>query len=240
MKRIYAQRKQVVRPSVPETKYFDTSVSDTVVATASDWSGTEVPCDQRINANGTTITAYTDSALIPSACGTGYGEIIGSRYQLKKMRVKGFIKPAALQDQANAPQAAVTRIILVQDVNPNGSQAQGETIFTDFGSDAQNVHSYLNMGSTAGKFRILKDVRLVSQPAVAATDGASTNSNSGTGDLFSFTWTPKKPIQVTLKGPNSATPQISQLQNCNIFLLALTENGASVLLSFCARAYFCE
>jgi len=52
----------------PETKYFDTVFSQTV-ASAQDWTGTEVPCVNYIQSDGTTVGAYTDSALIPSAIG---------------------------------------------------------------------------------------------------------------------------------------------------------------------------
>ncbi len=225
----------------PETKYFDTAVEAHVIGTAGDWSGTEVPCDTKLNSNGTTVGAYTSSSLIPSATGTGYGEVIANRYLLKKLRIKGAVVGQINQDQADVATGKVVRLVLVMDTNCDGAQAQGENIFTDFGTDQVNVHSFLNMGSTAGKFRILKDIRLMLNPAAFVNDHAtnsSTNSNVNEGELFHMVWTPKKPLAVTLKGPLSTTAQTSQLQNINIFMLALTEENATV--SFCCRAYFCE
>ncbi len=223
----------------PETKYFDTAVDGHTIATANDWTGTEVPCDQRINEDGATITAYTASTLNPSAIGTGYGQVIGTKYNIKKMRIKGVLKVQAVADQADVPTSAVVRVVLVQDINAAGTQAQGENVFTDFGGDTVNVNSYLNMGTNAGKFRILKDMRVLLQPAVAGTDGASTNSTVIESSLFHMEWTPKKPLLVNLRGP-TATPQTSQISTSNIFLLALTDAVNTVAISCCSRCYFCE
>ncbi len=226
----------------PETKYFDVAINAHVIATAGDWTGTEVPCDNFITNDGATVGAYTSSALNPSAVGTGYGEIIGTRYRLKKIRVKGQLHPAGAADQADVEAGRVTRLVLVMDINPDGAQAQGETIFTDFAADGANVSSYLNMGTSAGKFRVLKDIRVVHNPGTAATDHAtnsSTNSNVLDTQIFSFVWAPRKPLVVTLKA-SASTPATAQLQNCNIFLLALTDASQVVTISAVSRTYYCE
>ncbi len=224
---------------LPETKYFDTAVDGHTIATAADWTGTEVPCDVRIGGDGSTVTAYTDSALIPSAQGTGYGELLGTRYRLKAIRIKGSLNAAVQSDQADVARAAIVRVVLVMDTNANGAQAQGETVFTDFGSDAVNCNSFLNMGTTGGKFRILRDMRVMLQPAVAGTDAANTNTVVRESSLFHMQWKPKKPLVVSLKA-SAATPATSQLQSHNIFLLALTDSGAGANIDFACRAYFCD
>ncbi len=234
----YVVKRQYAARLPPETKYFDTAVDSHSIATAASWAGTEVPCDTKINGDGSTVDAYTASALIPSAVGTGYGEIIGTRYNLKRIRIKGILKPNVAQDQSDVKGMNTVRLVLVQDTNANGAQAQGETVFTDFGSDNANVNSFLNMGTTAGKFRILKDMRVVFQPGVAGTDGANTNSVASTGSLFSMSWAPRKPIMVTLAA-SAATPAVAQLQSTNIFLLCLTD-ASDATISCVSRCYYCE
>lgn len=222
----------------PETKYFDVSCDAVVIGTADSWAGTEVAMENFIQNDGTTVGAYTDSALIPSAVGTGYGEIIGTRYRLKQIRVRGVIRPDLASDQADVPLGAVTRLVLVMDTNCNATQAQGENIFTDFATDIANVNSFLNMGSTAGKFRILKDIRFVHNSTAHFNDAAATGSICQDAQLFSFSWRPKTPLVVTLAA-SSSTPNTAQLQSHNIFLLALHSSSISSTISLCSRAYYC-
>lgn len=224
--------------AVQETKYFDTSQSQ-AVASAADWTGTEVPCTNYVQSDGTTVGAYTDSALIPSAAGSGYGQVNGSKYFLKKVRVRGILNNTASSDQADMSAARTVRVVLVHDTQPNGAQAQGEDVFIDMGNAVQNNYNFLSMGSgNGGRFRILSDETFVMDQLTAGTDGANTNSLGYASKEFSMSYTPKKPIQVNIK-PNSVTPTTAALANHNIFLLAhSTATGCTI--SACARAYFCD
>jgi len=220
----------------PETKYFDTAQSQTI-AVAVDWTGSEVPCTTYVQSDGTTVGAYTDSALIPSAIGAGYGQVNGNKYFLKNIRVRGAISPVVVSDAADVPAAAVARIILVHDTQPNGAQAQGEDVFTDMGTAAACNYSFLAMGAGGGgRFRILKDKFVRLQPALAGTDGANTNSVVRSGATFSMSYKPKKPIQVVLKA-NSAVPTVASLSNNNFFILCHADVGAATFNSV-TRAYY--
>jgi len=224
----------------PETKYFDTSFSQTI-ASAADWTGTEVPCTNYIQSDGTTVGAYTDSALIPSAIGAGYGQINGNKYFLRKLRVRGCVTNTVAADQADVSTPQIVRVTLIEDTQPQGAQAQGENVFTDMGGFTQVGFSFLAMAAgSGGRFRIVKDKIVVLQPAVAGTDGASTNSISQTGMLFKFNCNFKKPRQVQLKA-NSATPTIASLSNLNYFLLAHSSSATPVqVVQGVARAYFTD
>lgn len=224
----------------PETKYFDTSFSQNI-ASAADWTGTEVPCTNYIQSDGTTVGAYTDSALIPSAIGAGYGQINGNKYYLKKLRIKGQVRPAVASDQADVPSAITCRIALVMDLQPQGAQAQGENVFTDMGTAAQAQYSFLAMAAgSGGRFRVLKDKVYVLNPAVAGTDGANTNSVTANAITFKFNMNFRKAIAVQLKA-NSATPTVASLSNTNIFLLAHVSGATPTsTIDGCARAYFTD
>lgn len=236
-----SQPMRSARVAMPtETKYFDVSFSQTV-ASAADWTGTEVPCTNYIQSDGTTLGAYTDSALIPSAIGAGYGNVNGNKYYLKKLRLKGEITSAIASDQADVPVGATVRFVVIEDTQPQGSQAQGESVFSDMGGATQCNYSFLAMAAgSGGRFRILKDKIFTLNPAVVGTDGANTNSCSRNSQVFKVNLNFAKPRQVMLKA-NSATPTVASLSNCNIFILAhTTANGASpsITLQGCARAYF--
>lgn len=221
-----------------ETKYFDSSFSQTL-ASAADWTGTEVPCTNYIQSDGTTVGAYTDSALIPSAIGAGYGQVSGNQYYLKKLRVRGGLLPTVNSDQADVLGPCSVRLALVLDLQPNGSQAQGEQVFSDMGGNAQCNYSFLAMGAgTGGRFRILKDKTFILQPGTAGTDGASTNSVTRYGAQFSFSVNWRKALRIILKA-NSSTPTVASLANCNIFLLCHSDAG-SVVIHGVSRAYYTD
>lgn len=223
-----------------ETKYFDTSFAANVAASA-DWTGTEIPAQNYIQSDGTTIGAYTDSALIPSAVGTGYGQIQGNKYLLKKIRVRGQLVATAISDAADCAFARSVRVALVMDTRPSGAQAQGEDVFSDFGTATDCNFSFMEMGqANQGRFKILGDETFMMENIVAGTDGASTNSLGFSGKQVSFTYAPKTPIPVRIKSSGS-TPATSQLADCNIFLLAHSSQTTPVVnFAGCARAYFCE
>jgi len=223
-------------PTADETKYFDTSQSQ-AVSSAADWTGSEVPSTNYVQSDGTTVGAYTDAALIPSAIGAGYGQVNGSKYRIKKIRCRGIVTSTAASDNNDVGAPAGVRLVLVQDTRPNGAQAQGEEVFTDMGGASQCNFSYLAMGAgQAGRFRILKDQFVVLNPAVAATDGVNTNSFSRNGEMFSFTWKPKVPPEVLLKA-NSSTPTVASLSSMNVFLLAHSDSAA-ITVQACTRTYY--
>lgn len=225
-------------PRGGETKYFDTSFSATVAANA-DWTGTEIPCTNYIQSDGTTLGAYTDSALIPSAIGAGFGQANGSKYVIKKVRARGEIVSIVASDQADVPTPNTLRVCMIQDLRPNGAQAQGEDVFADMGSAGQNNFNFLAMGAgTGSRFRILADEWVTLNPKAAGTDGANTNSTIRGGTTFSFVWKPKKPVEVFLKA-NSSTPTVASLSSCNVFLLAHC-SFATVAINGCARCYYVD
>lgn len=231
-----AQAVRVFMAPPGETKYFDTSFGQTI-ATAADWTGTEVPCTNYIQSDGSTLGAYTDSALIPSAVGSAYGQVVGGKYRIKKIRVRGALVSTALPDLADVPVSNIVRLCLVLDTRPNGAQAQGEEVFGDMGTAAQNSFAFLAMGGgQGGRFRILKDFMVVEDAVTSATDGTNTNSSTRAGQIFQFTWKPRVPFEVILKTSGS-TPAIAQLSFANIFLLCHGSlNGTT--LSGCSRVYY--
>jgi len=225
--------------NIVERKYFDTTFEQALVAGA-DWAGTEIACDNMMGPDGTTLTAYTESPLIPSARGIGYGQVVGMSYYLDKIRVRAAVGTGIRVDQADVQVPQTVRFVLVMDTRPSGVQAQGEDIFPDMGSAAVNNHSFQTMALNANQFRILADKTFVVQPAIAGTDGTNTVSTCSQARTFKMSHTFKKPIRVVTAG-SSTSPTVAALENCNIFLLAHTDDPADpVSVAGCARAYYHE
>lgn len=231
---------------LPETKYFDVGFDNTNAAVTTSWAGSEVPCDDYIDSNGT-AAAYTDSALIPSANGSGYGQVVGNRYKLKKVRVRGTVSPESLSNLSVPAGAAIGRVMLVMDTQPNGAQAQGEDIMQDMGLSGANIMSFKRTSFSSGRFRILKD-EFLHMPIIADQPNSTTTQDFGYDSAkFTFQYTPKVPIQVNVKSGN-ATPTVAGLETCNIFLLTMVniansagiQSGATYRVSGSSRAYYCE
>ncbi len=224
-----------------ETKYFDVAIAVTVTSGVSDWTASEVACATYVDTNGSSA-AYTDSALVPSAIGAGYGQVNGNMYRLKKVRVRGQITRIVQVDQQDVIRAIPYRLMLVMDTQPNGAQAQGETIMQDAG-DSGTMYSFKKMSDQGTRFRLLKDQTGMLQPAVAGTDGAAaadpvTVSQAWESAQFSFQYQPSVPITCNVKS-GTATPAIAGVVNCNIFLLLHTF-GNALLIEGAGRAYYTD
>jgi len=234
-----------------ETKYFDVGINTTVTTAGTTWADTEVPADNYVNSSGTPA-AYTDCTLIPTAQGTGYGQVVGQRYQLKKLRVRGDVSTAITTGVATTPGPVSVRLLLVMDTQPIGTagaggQAQGEEIMQDFGDTPENAYAFQRVAAATGRFRILKDMLCVLQPLVAVNDTtATTVSTARSVEQFSFQYRPKAPIQIQIRNGN-ATPTVAGVQSHNFFLLAYAYGSSSgagaavaVTIKAASRCYYAD
>lgn len=237
----YNRRRAYNATVAPETKYFDCGINTAVTWAGSTWASSEVPCDNYVNASGA-AAAYTDSALIPSAVGSGYGQINGNRYKIKKIRVRGRLRAGVTMDQADASPAVFARAMLIMDTQPNGAQAQGEDIFQDIGEAGENIFSFKRVATTSGRFRVLKDDFLTLDATNSQTDGTNTASVGYADACFTWQYQPKMPIQVNVKSGN-ATPTVAGLVDCNIFMLvAAVRAGSAIAINVtgASRCYYVD
>jgi len=238
--RTYQTYPYAVQRARGETKYFDAGINAAVTTAGTTWADTEVPCDNYVNSGGA-AAAYTDSCLVPTAQGSGYGQVNGNKYLLKTIRVKGslFVPTATAGTTVYNP--IPVRLVLVMDTMPSGSQAQGEDVFQDFGATEENAYSFLRMAAGGGRYQILKDKLIVVSPLVSANNaGATTVSTSYSQPHFKFAVNPKKEVQIKT---GNATPTVAGTVNCNIFLLAYayqTTGAVAITVQACSRAYYVD
>jgi len=212
-----------------ERKYFDVGINAAITAGGASWTGTEVPCANYVPSNGGNPAVYTDSSLIPSEQGSGYGQIVGQKYNLDKIRVKGFVSIPTLTDQADIPPGAVCRLVLVMDTQCNGTQAQGEAILQDVGALQENVNCFTKVGSASGRYRILKDKTVTLNVSAVGTDAANTNSCGFNIAQFKLSHRfAKPPLVQILANVGGGIPATSALINYNVFLLCYCAGPAAV------------
>jgi len=239
--RTYNQgRSYVQQRARGEVKYFDTGINAAVTTAGTTWATTVVPCDNYVNSGGAPA-AYTDSALVPTAQGSGYGQVNGNKYLLKTLRVKGSLSCTKTTAATNASNPIPVRVVLVMDTMPSGAQAQGEDVFQDFGATEENAYSFLRMAAGGGRYQILKDKLITINPMVSVNDTtASTVSTTYGQPHFKFAVKPNKEVQIKT---GNATPTIAGTVNCNIFLLAYayqTTGAVAVTVQACSRAYYVD
>lgn len=215
-------------------KYFDCQF-DGSLASAGDWASAVIPMAQYIASDGSTPTAYTDAAVIPSASGSGYGQVIGNKYRIHKLKVRGcVITPFATG--AGAGVAGRVRLVLILDTQANNAQASAASIFSDWGANTENIDAYLQMGALgAGRFLILADWREVIDPCVVYYDGTSVR-NGFQGKLFEFEKTWRNGLEIDIKC-NSSTPTVASLDSKNIFLVGMSYNETAGAQSFSVRGF---
>lgn len=219
-----------------ETKFFDVS-GFSVVSAAANWTGTEVPCDNYIQSDGVTLGVYTENALIPSANGVGYGQVIGSKYQIHKIFVKGHIQITSVGDLADVPESHPSRIVLVMDKEAGGQQLQGEDVFPDMGTVGTCCYSCQQQGQASNRYKVLKDQICYHNVSSTSTDGVNTCSAGWTLVPFAFSYSPKEPLIVNVL-TSGATPSVAQLKDINIFLLCIA--GRVATINFVSRCYYTD
>lgn len=223
--------------SATEAKVFDTSIQDTVSASSGSWDGTEVSCTTRV-ANGSAV-AYTESCLVPTGTGSAGDTVLGTKYHLRGIRVRGIVQPPTKSDLGDVPVSDVAILMLVMDLQPNGQQAQAEDVMRDIGTNSSVMYSFPRMEARS-RFRILRRKQIIFPNVAVGNDqasGASTLSACAQSVNFDFKWFPKKPkrVQISATGGSQA---VSKTVNCNIFLILNCPSASAPTIVAASRCYF--
>lgn len=215
-----------------EAKVFDTEISTTITG-GGNWTGTEVTCTNRI-ANGS-ATSYTESCLVPTGSGTAGDAVLGTKYHLKGIRVRGYVQPPREVDSGDVQYSGLAMVYLVLDRQPLGAQAQGEDVMRSIGTSSAVIYSFPRVDGKS-RFKILAKKSIVFRGGRSATDGTNTCSTVEDSVPFSFKWFPKRMYRVQISA-SGGVQSVSKTRNCNIFLLMNTA-GIACTLQGASRCYF--
>lgn len=218
---------------ISEMKYFDTERALVAITASTDWTATEF--DPNTTQEATPVA--TPLCLFAPKQGAGVNNRIGKSAKLFKIKIRGLINIVAQADQTGADSAALSRIILYQDMQTNIVQAQGEQVMTDpVTADAYvAINSFQNIDNF-GRFRILKDKFISLMNPNMTYDGTNVEQQ-GLTKPFKITHTFKKPVEVRFNSTNGGT--VADIVDNSFHVLATCTNATLVPnISYQARCSF--
>lgn len=182
----------------------------------------------------TTAGAEADpgTALCLNAIAQGDGESQrdGRKAVIKSFEIRGFVNFTAQSDAADPAGGQIVRLVLVQDRQTNAAQENSEDVLSD--SAGNDVNSMTNL-QFEKRFRILRDVRISVEPAVAFTDGTNTGAVSGT--TKSFHWKGRLNMPVNYSG---TTAVIGSIVDNSLHIIAIASGGTAANLTYTSRVRF--
>ncbi len=217
---------------VSEKKYFDTEVSAIAVPESTNWTATEV--------DPTTL-----NTLVCPVQGAQINNRIGRKILLRKLRIRGVLSPVITSDSADVLRPRSTRIIVYQDKQTNGAQAQGEDVMKSptAATTPMAFNSFMSLANL-GRFVIWKDKTYSDRNALSGTDGANTNSVVQGGDIpFKMNFNFKKPIVVHFNSSNGGAGDgdVGDIVDNSFHVLVQSSNsGGSATISYACRAVYTD
>ncbi len=175
-----------------EIKYFDTTKAATALVASDDWTATE-------------FDPATINTLFAPVKGTGINNRIGRKASVLKIKIRGLVIIAAQSNQTVTDASVAVRLALVQDMQTNKVQAQGEEVFKAPATVAapNAVCSWQSL-DTFGRFRVLKDKFFTIQNPNMSYDGTNIEQN-GLVRTFKLSHSFRAPVDVNFNATNGAT-----------------------------------
>lgn len=177
----------------PETKYFDTLLSDSALTASTNWTGTE---------HNPTVQG---TLFVPNQ-GTAINNRVGRKVAVQKIKIRGILNVPAQADQTGLDSSAVVRLVLVQDKQSNGGQMQGEELMqAPATATARLANQSFQSLANFGRFRVLKDMSIKLEQPQAVSDAANNYDSGGYTKPFKISINFRKPVIVHFNATDGGT-----------------------------------
>lgn len=210
--------------AMTESKYFD-SFGQVTVAESTDWTSTEAD-------PGTLNTLF-----VPQE-GSDLDNRIGRQVHVTRMAIRGIIAVTAESALATMLNLPAVRLILFQDQQTNGVQAQGEQLMAAPGAATQAL-TFSTFQNTAnfGRFRVLRDKTVKLGLQASFNDAATTGTVATQHIPFKMNVRFRTPMSVRFNATNGGT--IGDIVDNSFHLLAQKSGvGFTHTLSYQCRTYY--
>lgn len=212
-----------------ERKYFDTTLANTALVASADWTGTEFD---------PVLPANTFNLCSP-APGSAINQRIGRKIAVHAIKIRGHLNFTILTAQTAVPASPTVRMVVFQDKQTNGTQAQGEQVMAAPGTAAaQNaIASYQNLANF-GRFRVLKDKTYVFKDGIAVNNASATTVSADYNTIpFKFNIKFRKPVIVHFNATGTAL--VADIVDNSFHIIANCDiTGAGI--SYEARAIYTD
>lgn len=210
-----------------ERKYFDEERAATaIVAAAADWTGSEAD------------PAAVNTLFAP-VTGADINNRIGRKVDVMNLRLNLVVNIPAQTAQTTTDTAGVVRIVLVQDMQSNAAQLNGEDVLSS-GDATQAVNMFRNTAFLS-RFRILKDKIVSMQDPNMVNVGATPTTFEQNGLVRRLKMAVKfhKPVRVTFNSTNGGT--IADIVDNSFHVLAIVNSGTlAPTLAYKCRTTFVD
>lgn len=206
----------------PENKYYDTTFPATAMAaTAASWASTE-------------MDPATKLTLCCPVQGTGISDRVGRKIHVTKLKLRGTVGYSVAGSLSSVSSMPEVRILIVQDLQTNGAQLNGEDVMASSATAAvaNQILTYQNLANF-GRFKVLKDKQLDFKTGIAANNASATTISQELSSIsFKCTLKFRKPVVVHFNSTNGGT--VADIVDNSFHVLALGSNTS------CTLAYECR
>jgi len=187
-----------------EMKYMDSTYGPTAITQiTTDWTNTEVDPATTVNLGSAAVANPLN--LCSPITGAALNNRIGRQIEVRKIKIHGTISVAPQSAQADADPVTKIRLILVQDMQTNAAQAQGEDLLGPATANGSTQINVFQDPKNFGRFRVLKDKMFqISDLNFAAIDGPSI-FQAGKVINWKMNVNFKQPIRVRFNATNGGT-----------------------------------
>lgn len=215
-----------------EMKYFSSAREATNILGGNDWAGANVDPNAIPVANINTIFAPTQ--------GSGINQRIGKACKIYKIKIRGHVNCAPEVNQTTGANPADIRVLLVQDLQTNGTQAAGNLVMETVAANALlNVDAFQNIDNF-GRFRVLKDKSFILEDPNMTAVSATEHNTNGLTKRFKWNITFRKPIQVRFNATNGGTIADIVDNSFHMYAYASSTSGLAPYISYNCRICFKE
>jgi len=209
--------------ALAERKYYDSGFGGPMPFTITDWAG----CEADPAVSGT---------LFSPAQGTNFNQRIGRKVQLLSLRID-IVVEVPTHFAATAPPSYNNRVILYQDKQSNGVQAQAEAVINQENPAALLPFNMAQNVLNFGRYKVIRDKRIIIGAIPTTFDGTDV-LHSGNARHFRFTYKPKKPLYVNFSNP---TGTIADIVDNSFHIIACTDvAGVVVQLQYRCRGCYID
>lgn len=141
---------------VPEMKYMDSNLAGSVITQlGNSWTGTRQDPATTVNLGSAAVA--TPLCLCAPIPGSALNNRIGRQIDVRKIKINGFLNVQPNEGETLLDPNTKIRILLVQDMQTNGTQMDGVDLLGPATSNGSEQINCFQDPKNFGRFRVLKD-----------------------------------------------------------------------------------